>query len=488
LEIGLKLSAEVEFLMDSPQWLSTVIFLLYFGIFLLFLRYFWWGHLAQRDHWSKRPKLSTKKLRQEARARKTDVPFISILVPARNEAVVIANTIKHLCKLQYPSSRYEIVVITDQKETLQALNHPGSGPSTQEVVSALLESRASALPQIKQIDVPYDFDGLLGGRCVGTEIPSTKGRALNYGLGFLNPKSEICAFYDAESRPEKQILLYVAYRYLVSGAKEKIWCGPVFQVRNFYRLGLISRIGALYQCVSHEWYIPRLLKKLPLVGGTNFFVATELVERVKGFDCSTLTEDVEFGVRVYCETGEWPVYLPYGSTEQTPSSYQAFFRQRLRWGSGHLQVTKKYQNARGLFPEDRRQEMARVLWLKGEGEWLLFQGIFALTLGLLLAGVAGGFSITAFPLGELILFRLFALAYLGFTYYLYFRYSPLMDPPDGNQLLKKAEALAGILLLPFLSPFLLFPYTWALVLKFLGREPKAWVKTPRTSEAKKQAA
>jgi cellulose synthase/poly-beta-1,6-N-acetylglucosamine synthase-like glycosyltransferase len=45
------------------------------------------------------------------------VPFISVLVPARNEAVVIENTIRHLVSLRYPKQSLEILVVTDEKET-----------------------------------------------------------------------------------------------------------------------------------------------------------------------------------------------------------------------------------------------------------------------------------------------------------------------------------------------------------------------------------
>ena len=35
-------------------------------------------------------------------------------------------------------------------------------------------------------------------------------------------------------------------------------------------------------------------------------------------------------------------YLPMVSTEQTPATYKAYFRQRLRWGSGHCKFTIKF--------------------------------------------------------------------------------------------------------------------------------------------------
>ena len=72
--------------------------------------------------------------------------------------------------------------------------------------------------------VPFDFDGKLGGNRTGGNVPSTKGRALNWGLGFLNPRSEICGFYDAKP-PHEEVLLYVGYRRLLEPGASRVLQG-----------------------------------------------------------------------------------------------------------------------------------------------------------------------------------------------------------------------------------------------------------------------
>ena len=42
-----------------------------------------------------------------------DWPMVSILVPARNEARVIAGTLHHLCALDYPADHMEIIIVDD---------------------------------------------------------------------------------------------------------------------------------------------------------------------------------------------------------------------------------------------------------------------------------------------------------------------------------------------------------------------------------------
>ncbi|MGC3772595.1 glycosyltransferase, partial [Enterococcus faecalis] len=42
-----------------------------------------------------------------------DAPFVSIMVPAHNEGIVIVRTVEALLNFNYPQDRYEIIVIND---------------------------------------------------------------------------------------------------------------------------------------------------------------------------------------------------------------------------------------------------------------------------------------------------------------------------------------------------------------------------------------
>ncbi|MBC7325392.1 MAG: glycosyltransferase, partial [Moorella sp. (in: Bacteria)] len=392
----------------------------------------------------------------------------------------IANTIEHLAALNYPSDRYEILVITDEKESLSRAAGEHSGPTTMEVVEAKIRefARRGNMPQLKHCTVPYDFDGRFRGSRRGYSIPSTKGRALNYGLEFVDPRTTICGFYDAESHPEADVLLYIAWSWL-NDPRERVWQGPVFQVRNFYQLGLITKIAAIYQAISHEIYLPVLMKKLPFVGGTNLFVGRRLLERIGGYDHRALTEDLELGVRAYLETGVWAEYFPYFSTEQTPATFHAFFRQRLRWGSGHLQVCEKFRYAY-QYSWDKRGPLLHNLFWKGQGEWLLYQGAVLVPLTVLILALNGDLDPSILPLGVRTVLHYLVFVYFAFTFYAYGHFSRLMAPVTWWEQLRGAMHL---LALPFASFFLPLPYTSASIMKALNRQPQTWVKTPRTKEA-----
>lgn len=467
--------------LHPAYWISVV---LYFIFLALFLRYFLWRSYANRHYWHRRPVLSPQKVEELAQRAAGEIPFFSILVPARNEAEVIASTIEHLAGLRYPGEHYEIIVITDAKEEMEAARAERPVVTTQQVVGAKkneLSNRPGA-PAIKHVSVPYDFDGRLYGRRRGREVPSTKARALNYGLQFTDPQAKICAFYDAESHPEQEVLLYVAYRYLTVENPARLWQGPVFQVRNFYRLGLITKLASLYQAIGHAWYLPCLMQRLPFVGGTNFLAERQLLDEIGGFDPTALTEDLEIGVRAFLEKGAWPEYIPYYSTEQTPPAFRAFFRQRLRWATGHLQVVDKFRHA-PRYPDGPRRLMVRRLWVKGQGEWTLYQTAVLLPFFLAPAIMVESPDLATPPWGLLALLRVGAFIYLGFTYYLFYRFQPYMTrPATKTGWVKRLLAALHLLFLPLGSLFFPLPYTAALLLKALHRQPQSWVKTPRTRE------
>lgn len=588
------------------------VFTIYVIFFCLFLRFYIWKKYSERRFWNTRPKLTIEGLIDLCKDLGKEVPFISILVPARNEADVIENTIRHLFTLNYPRDRYEVIVATDEKELLAAkktrkhvltyvtnvlcgeanaveltdeekeqahallldgmvdltcpdsrdmyrlcssldakcrkksfdatigslLKHTSSAssdyarardilkayyqiifnvqngssdlqghitsavasmdrdslskwlwerlvrlyPTTQEVVEGIRAQNEPDRPVLKHAVVPYDFDGAVNGRLTGHEVKSTKGRALNWAVRYMSPEAQICGFYDAESRPDRDAPLFVAYRYVLDKPNSLIFQGPVFQVRNFYRMRPFCRIASLYQAVAHDWYLPWLFKVLPFVGGTNLYVDRKLLERIGGFDRTVLTEDLEFGVRAYLLEGAWPQYLPYQSTEQTPTTFKTFFRQRLRWATGHLQVVDKVSDER-FAPEDRKRHLLFHLTIKGQVEWVIYQFATFVPPFAMILQYNHMLDETVMPRPGRIMMSLFSLIYLSFTYYCYYRYRRFFDisyKPEGR--VRNFFVVAGLLLLPLAAFLFPLPYTSALILKLTGREPKVWVKTPRTRE------
>lgn len=353
-------------------------------------------------------------------------------------------------------------------------------PTTQEIVERKrLEFAAHRdMPALRHVQVPYDFDGRLDGECTGHEVPSTKGRALNWAFRFADPRSELWGFYDAESRPDPDVLRYVAWRRLTAGESFQIAQGPVYQIRNFWQTGAISKIAGIFQAISHEWQMPWQLREIPFIGGTNIFATRDLILRIGGFDPTVLTEDMELGARAWLKGDAWPEFLPYASSEQTPPTYRGFFRQRLRWGSGYLQVYEKIKHDLSA-PADKRHYLLRIYWWRGPFAWTLFQLIAFLPLIALPLGLAGHLDYEAVPAWVSGIVSTFAPCYLIFTIACFFHYRRFMDPAPRKV---QTAGFAQIFLLPISAFFLPLPYSASLLLRLLHREPKSWVKTPRTRE------
>ncbi len=361
-------------------------------------------------------------------------------------------------------------------------------PTTQEIMERKVAEfrNRQEQPALKHLVVPRDFDGDLGGKQLGVDVPSTKGRALNWALSFIDGRSSWCGFYDAESRPDAKVMLYIAHRVLeerISGhTLPRIFQGPVFQVRNWYEMGPFCKIASLYQTISHDWHLPVVFRKLPFVGGTNVFVESTLLREIRGFDSSTLTEDLELGTRAWLAAGAWPDYLPYPSSEQTPPTFAGFYRQRLRWATGHIQVMNKIQSEQTGSVEKRRR-LLRELWVKGQAQWIFYQSatlVPLMGLGLWLLGLLDP---NVLPPAWRISLNIMSTAYLGFTIYAFFRYIRYLDPTSRpQQWLGQLVAVAQLLVLPLAAFLFPVPYSSAVLLSALGRGPSQWVKTPRTKE------
>lgn len=361
-------------------------------------------------------------------------------------------------------------------------------PTTQDIMERKVQEVAGRrdVPALKHVEVPRDFDGTLGGSRLGVEVPSTKGRALNWALPFIDGRSTWCGYYDAESRPDPRTMLYVAHRVLEARAQGKpeprLFQGPVFQVRNWYEMGAFCKIASLYQAISHDWYLPALFRRLPFVGGTNLYIEARLLREIGGYDASSLTEDLELGTRAFLKAGAWPEYLPYASSEQTPPTFAGFYRQRLRWATGHLQVMEKIRRS-GQYDAAAKQHLLRTLWWKGQGEWIFYQSATLVPPLVMMLWLLGLVDTDALGPWCPRVLNLLSTVYLGFTIYAFCRYLGYVDTSARPRKWPGvAAAVAQLLALPLAAFLFPVPYSSALVLTTLGKGPTHWVKTPRTRE------
>lgn len=231
----------------------------------------------------------------------------SLLIPARHEAVVIADTIRSISELHYPQDLYEAIILCkhDDRET-----------------SSIAEETIAIL-NLKNVRV-HSFSS------VHTDKPT----ALNIGLE--QAQHEIVAVFDAEDRPKPEILNVVNSIYVqenpdvVQGGVQLMNYGSTwFSVHN---------VLEYYFWFKSALHLFSKLGVIPLGGNTVFFKKEALLAGGGWKRC--LTEDADVGLRLSAQGKKIRVlYDPSLVTEEeTPASTGAFLKQRSRWNQGFLQI------------------------------------------------------------------------------------------------------------------------------------------------------
>lgn len=242
-----------------------------------------------------------------------EYPFVTIMVPAHNEGVVIGKTVESLLALDYPHERYEIIVINDNSSDNSAV---------------LLGNIQKRHPQRNLLVI--NTDSVTGGK--------GKSNALN--IGFARSRGELIAIYDADNTPERTALKYLVAE-IVSDARLGAVIGK-FRTRN-RNASLLTRFINI-ETLSFQWMAQAgrwKLFKLCTIPGTNFIMRRSIVEAIGGWDVKAIAEDTEISFRIYM-MGYRIKFQPKSVTwEQEPQTVKVWFKQRTRWAKGNVYVIVK---------------------------------------------------------------------------------------------------------------------------------------------------
>ncbi len=256
--------------------------------------------------------LTSEKERQRLFSEPFPLPFISILVPAHNEGLVIRRTIEAMLEQNYPRERLEVIIVND-----------GSDDDTAEIVREM----ALRHRNVKLVDVPKEEGG------------KGKSRALNVGLE--HAMGDVISVYDADNRPEPNSL-----RYLVANLVDDPKLGAVLgKVRTINaRQNLLTRFINI-EFISFQWIMQGGRYKifnLATLPGTNYVIWRKVLEKAGRFDEEAIAEDAELSIRLY-ELGYRIKFVPYAVTwEQEPQQLKVFIRQRTRWAQGMNYIIRKF--------------------------------------------------------------------------------------------------------------------------------------------------
>jgi cellulose synthase/poly-beta-1,6-N-acetylglucosamine synthase-like glycosyltransferase len=267
-------------------------------------------------------------------------------------------------------------------------------------------------------------------------------------------------------------------------------------------------VAALSQCFSHQYVLPFIFIFMPFIGGTNVFIHKQLIRESKGFDNSTITEDIEIGVRLYTDLKQWPIYLPYPSTEQTPPTPNTYHRQRYRWGYGLMQTLKKLflelkDKTLDKNKKSRIKKMILSLTVHGPLDWVIYYPLsLAATLLFTLRVFKMFYSsfllyhfsvLTVVPWNPLNDFLSLIVVFipiptLFFLLILLRHYWSKIDFRgfDKKKIILQLRNMVLFIffLAPLMASFYVFPYVHAFINYLKNPQRKAvWIKTKRTKES-----
>jgi cellulose synthase/poly-beta-1,6-N-acetylglucosamine synthase-like glycosyltransferase len=241
-----------------------------------------------------------------------DFPRVTVLIPAHNEAKVIAYTVEAMTKLDYPHDKLDILVIND-----------GSSDDT----ASLVERFVATDPRVRLYNVPEGEGG------------KGKSRALN--LGLRQTDAEFIAVYDADNTPDPSSLKYLMAQLLIDKSLGAVLgkFRTVNKNRNLLtRFINIETLSFQSMLQAGRWH----MFKVATLPGTNLVIRRHLLDKLHGWDEEAITEDSELSIRIYME-GFRIKFVPYAITyEQEPESWRVWIKQRTRWVQGNNYVGKKF--------------------------------------------------------------------------------------------------------------------------------------------------
>jgi peptidoglycan-N-acetylglucosamine deacetylase len=279
-------------------WLLHWLFLI--GIILGISRVLFIGALAFAQ-WRR------ARRRETAQASESSKPFVSIIVPAYNEELVIAKTIDSLLASNYPC--FEIIVVDD-----------GSLDRTSQVV----RERFSGHSRVRLF----------------TEKNGGKAEALNFGLSYA--RGEIIVALDADTIFERETIGALAHRF-----QDPSVGAVAGNAKVGNRINVITRLQALEYITSQNMDRRAFasLNCITVVPGAVGAWRRELVERAGGFSSDTLAEDQDLTLKVR-RLGYKIGYEENAiAWTEAPGHLGALAGQRFRWSFGTLQCMWKHRDA-----------------------------------------------------------------------------------------------------------------------------------------------
>lgn len=271
-----------------------------------------------------------------------ETPVVTIIVPAHNEELVIADTVKALLNLNYPKECLDIKVVADNCED-----------NTYQIAKAIIEKSQHHFLNVEVIN-----------------RTGTGGKAGVLNDMLKKAQGEWLCVYDADAMPEKNALYFLIQKALED--KEKY--GAVFgrnKTRN-YKQNFLTRCINLEIVTTQRIHHTGMweLFKIGRIPGTNFIIKTDFVKEIGGWDNGALTEDTAISFKIM-QSGKLIALAPHSEAfQQEPETLEAYYHQRKRWAKGNYEVI--LDNFKHLFNQSNWRIKLEILYYTSTFFWFNF--------------------------------------------------------------------------------------------------------------------
>ena len=281
----------------GPIFITALVITLATFLLLLILRHFiliWFSYLHARE-------LAHEEYPET-------YPFVSIIVPAYNEAEVIQSSLASLLELHYPY--YEIIAVDD-----------GSTDGTYEKMKT--------------------FEGNHYGVRVSVFRKENSGKADTLNYGIRRSKAPIVVCMDSDSRLTPEGLRYAVFHFTDPAVGAVAGNVKVINRHNIWtKLQALEYIEGL-NIVRNAQAFWRSVNVIP--GPMGIFRRTA-IEATGGYDNDTFAEDFDMTVKILADG--WKIdYEPKAvAYTEAPEELLDIIKQRYRWCRGILQTLRKQRH------------------------------------------------------------------------------------------------------------------------------------------------
>ena len=233
-----------------------------------------------------------------------DLPFVSLLVAAKNEEAVIESLVQDLCTLQYPCDRYELWVVDD---------------ASSDCTPQLLDSLAEKYPNLNVLHRPENAGGGKSG-ALNDVLPCTKG--------------DILGVFDADAQVESALLQSVVplFRKETIGAIQ-LHKSTMNWPENFWTRNQAAEMGFDSYLQAHRIAMGGIGE----LRGNGQFVRRLALEQCDGWNEQTITDDLDLTLRLHLN--HWDIHFLRDPSvgEEGVTTGIALWHQRSRWAEGGYQ-------------------------------------------------------------------------------------------------------------------------------------------------------